>query len=358
MKKKHIFEFFLIAAFLMPQILLACTTFCLRTEDRIIFGRNYDWSIGDGLVVINKKNTEKKISSSENGVILKWISKHGSISFNQYGIDSPMDGLNEEGLVVAQMWLDNTSYPAPDSRPGVGALTWIQYQLDNSGSVEEVISSDQKLRIDSELAAPLHFLVCDASGQAAVIEFLDEKRVVYTKDSLPYSALTNSTYSDSLQFLKDNKTDPNLLPRFWISNSFVRFSKAANMVDEYNSQHNSQIMDYGFKILDAVRSDSSTQWSIVYDITDLQVEFKTLQSFNRKTVSLKNFRLNCESSIKVLDVNSGHGGGVEGFFVDYTSKINRDLIYSTYKRTSFLQNIPNQILDSIAEYPESFRCIK
>ena len=84
-------------------------------------------------------------------------------AFNQYGKEFPTGGMNETGLVVELMWADGSKYPKPDSRPALGVLQWIQFLLDNYNSVEEVISSDSRIRISPD-NPPLHYLVADASG--------------------------------------------------------------------------------------------------------------------------------------------------------------------------------------------------
>ena len=33
---------------------LSCTTFCLRGGGEVLFGKNYDWMIGDGMVSIRR----------------------------------------------------------------------------------------------------------------------------------------------------------------------------------------------------------------------------------------------------------------------------------------------------------------
>src|SRR5688572_1406395 len=93
----------------------ACTTFCTRG----LFGRNYDFEIGDGMVVVNKRGMRKQ---SNTAVPASWTSRFGSVTFNQYGRDNPTGGMNEQGLVVELMWLDGTRYPRPDARPEVGTL--------------------------------------------------------------------------------------------------------------------------------------------------------------------------------------------------------------------------------------------
>ena len=98
----------------------------------------------------------------------------------------------KKGLVVELMWLDETIYPKPDERPAIGVLQWIQYQLDNCATIEEVIATDKTVRIVSK-GTPLHYLVADAKGNAATIEFLNGKMVVHKGSELPMAVLTNDT---------------------------------------------------------------------------------------------------------------------------------------------------------------------
>jgi penicillin V acylase-like amidase (Ntn superfamily) len=58
------------------------------------------------------------------------------------------------------------------------------------------VANAEAVRIAS--AFPLHYLFADASGDAAVIEFLDGKLVIYRGETLPVRALANSTYADSI----------------------------------------------------------------------------------------------------------------------------------------------------------------
>ena len=106
----------------------ACTTFCAGG----LFGRNYDFEIGYGHVIVNKRGVSK---TSQTDKPASWTSRFGSITFNQFGRDSATGGMNEKGLVVELMWLDGTRYPAADARSEVGTLEWIQYQLDTASNV-------------------------------------------------------------------------------------------------------------------------------------------------------------------------------------------------------------------------------
>ena len=45
----------------------ACTTFCYADGGTLIFGRNYDWNVGDGLVLTNKRNVTKRALAEGTG---------------------------------------------------------------------------------------------------------------------------------------------------------------------------------------------------------------------------------------------------------------------------------------------------
>ena len=170
-----------------------CTTFVLHKGKKIIFCRNLDWYSGTGLAIVNQRNLEKVaiVNSSEKPI--KWVSKFGSITFNQIGRELPFGGINESGLVVEHMTLDETVYPSADNRYAIGAFQWIQFQLDNYSTVEEVVNSDTLLRI-SDTNSKIHFLVCDHSGNTAVIEFLNGKHPVESFDwSFLYCRQTNKS---------------------------------------------------------------------------------------------------------------------------------------------------------------------
>jgi penicillin V acylase-like amidase (Ntn superfamily) len=85
----------------------SCTTVCLLEQDRAVVAYNYDFHAPEGLVLVNKRGTRKV--SSVRSQRATWTAVHGSVTFNQFGRDNPMTGLNEKGLMVSQMWLDETS---------------------------------------------------------------------------------------------------------------------------------------------------------------------------------------------------------------------------------------------------------
>src|SRR5215203_1637366 len=96
-----------------------CTTFFISKNDQLVFGRNYDWVTGNGMICSNQKGLSKTSMKTADGNTISWVSQYGSITFNQYGKEFPTGGMNEKGLVVELMWLDETKYPTADKRPAI-----------------------------------------------------------------------------------------------------------------------------------------------------------------------------------------------------------------------------------------------
>jgi penicillin V acylase-like amidase (Ntn superfamily) len=333
----------------------ACTTFCISTENELVFGKNYDWMIGYGLIFTNKKDIEK-IAFVINDTPAKWKSKYGSVTFNQFGREFPSGGMNEAGLVVELMWLDGTEYPKPDDRAVVGGtLSWIQYQLDNSATIDEVIASDKLIRI-SQSSVPIHYLVADKNGKCMSVEFFDGKMVYHTGDNMPVKVLTNNTYKESAEYLKRHEGfGGNEKPVNDVS-SLSRFVRACSMVNSYNPTAGQNAVDYGFNILNSVSQGNFTQWSIVYDIKNRMVYFKTLESSKIKNINLSNSDFSCSNEVKMIDINTSAEGNVDSQMGGYTYDANRKLIEDSYSNVDFLKKIPAESKDKAAKYPEAQKC--
>jgi choloylglycine hydrolase len=326
----------------------ACTTFFIHYNGKMVFGRNYDWMTSTGMVCTNQRGLFKTSMKNDDGKTISWISQYGSISFNQYGKEFPTGGMNEKGLVVELMWLDGTMYPKPDSRPAIGVLQWIQYQLDNCSIVDEVIATDKKLRIISK-GTPLHYLVADAKGNAATIEFLDGKMIVHKDSDLPLPVLTNDTYDRSIASNANGSSTGN--------NSLKRFSTACKMIQEYKSNPGAKtLIDQSFEILSKVSQGDYTKWSIVYDITDKKIYFKTEKFQQLRTVNFPSFNFSCNAASKVLDMNTAEQGDISNNFADYSSGINKLILEKSLEQSSPQIVVDREEKRAIISYPEAIHC--
>jgi len=315
----------------------------------MIFGRNYDWVTDAGMVCTNLKGLSKTSMKTENGETISWVSKYGSITFNQYGKEFPTGGLNEKGLVVELMWLDETKYPAADHRPAIGVLQWIQYQLDNCITIDEIIATDKKIRISPTGTTPLHYLVADANGKVATIEFLNGKMVVHKGKDLSFPVLTNNTYDESVTSVKNSSSNGN--------NSLERFGEACKMIQQLNTQNISKpLTDYAFDILGEVSQGDFTKWSIVYDITNKTIQFKTNRFKQVKTVSFSAFDFNCTATAKVWDMNQKASGPVNNLFQNFNPDINKRIVETAAKESEPRVSISQKNVEALWQYASGIKC--
>lgn len=326
----------------------ACTTFCLRDDGRILFGKNYDWNVGDGLLVVNQRGMART-ADIPGDKPASWVSRHGSVTFNQYGRDFPSGGMNEAGLVIELMWMEGSRYPVPDQRPAVDVLQWIQYNLDSHATVAEVLAADQKIRVNGDV--PLHYLVADRKGEVATVEFLDGRLVAHTGKSLPVAALTNSTYEESERF-RQAKESGSASPG---NNSLDRFVRAAERVEAFDGGKGDAVA-YAFETLDEAAQGNYTQWSIVYEIDRARVHFRTRSHRPVRSLSLKGLNFECGRPARVLSLDAKVEGDVARHLVPYTRQINYELVKTSASKTPFLASTPAAELERWAAYPEAAVC--
>ena len=315
----------------------------------MVFGRNYDWVTDAGIVCTNLKGLSKISMKTENGETIGWVSKYGSITFNQYGKEFPTGGMNEKGLVVELMWLDETKYPAADNRPAIGVLQWIQYQLDNCITIDEIIETDKKLRVSPTGTTPLHYLVADANGKVATIEFLNGKMVVHKGSDLSFPVLTNNTYDESVRSVKNSSSNGN--------NSLERFSQTCKMIQRLNTNNTTKpLSDHAFDILGEVAQGDFTKWSIVYDITNKTIQFKTNRFKQIKTISFSAFDFNCSAIAKVWDMNQKANGNINSLFENFNTAINKRIVETAAKESESRVSISQKNVEALWQYASGIKC--
>ena len=136
---------------------------------------------------------------------VKWTSKYGSVVASGYDV-STTDGMNEVGLVANVLWLVESSYPKYDGKgPGLTIAAWAQYVLDNFATVSEALDTlaQEPFTVVTDSVpgenrlTTLHLSLSDASGDSAIVEYIDGKQVIH--HSRDYQVMTNSpTFEEQL----------------------------------------------------------------------------------------------------------------------------------------------------------------
>lgn len=334
----------------------ACSIFTLAKGRELIVGNNDDWFCNVAYLMVNPRGMTKQNFLSSAGKKLEWTSKYGSVTINFNYLGAASGGMNEAGLVIDEAWPGHCRYPAPDDRPPFDEAQWIQYQFDNCSTVDEVIQTDSKLRVVSFFGQS-HYFVCDQSGKAAVIEWIDGKMVVHilTGDNVP--VLTNDDYDWSLSELQKCKGFGGDKPIGNSPSSLDRFCRAAEMVKRFATNNDFAAVDYGFDILENV-SQPSTMFNWVYDISNRTICYKTAQSREIKKVPLNRFDISSNGPMLMADILTTKSGDITGNFEPFTPGKSRDFVTRVVKRwreEHFAMHITDAEVEKMIQYPETMR---
>jgi penicillin V acylase-like amidase (Ntn superfamily) len=326
-----------------------CTSICTAAGDTVVFGNNLDWYYGGGMLVVNKRNVSKTGCWFANKP--SWTSKYGSITINQLGREFPSRGMNEAGLAVGEMTLSETRFPDPDSRPAISQSQWIQYQLDNCATVDEVIASDAKIRIDRD-EYHSHFFVADSTGACVSMEWLNGKLVTHTRETMPVRVLTNNTYSSGMEYCAANPS-----PAASDFSSLARFFRAAEMIKNYIPAKDGSVVGHAFAVLSSVGPAGWTKWSLVFDLTRRRFHLRTSANRNIRYVDFDSFDFTCRTPVRIFGLDNPLSGDVSGHFTDYTYDANRSCVYGFFNQVgAYVGNPSDWVKETMARYPETTAC--
>lgn len=340
----------LIFLLLIIQPAQACTIFSLYPNNEQWIGRNFDWAYGHGLIYTNKRNTTKSsIRLSPTDVVANWISRYGSVTFNQFGKEFPTGGMNEAGLVVDALKLKSSIFPAIDSRPSLNELQFIQYLLDNFATVESIVEGLDKIRL-SPVGSKLHYFACDIN-KCIIIEFINGQLTTHFSDNLPISSLTNSTYEESLNYTRNfisfGGENPIVTDSKKSLDRFVRASYSAKSIKNYD---NPEQAIFTFLEETATRNN---RWQIIYNQNERAITFRTTgKNAKPRKINLTGFDFSCQEPSQYFDLENVDTGLINDQFKNFDSKLNRKII----RKSVIWQRLPFGLTKRLADYPNETKC--
>ena len=178
-----------------------CGAFVAQNADGdILFARNMDCECAIPMLLRLNDTSSYRFLSLVNMAFLDWDeSTYDSLEIDRKltlaAAYSPSDGINEYGFAVAILTDVDATYPQQDEKITLFDMTLPRLLLNKAKSVEEAIHYTEKYNYFYDVA-PLHYMVADASGNSAVIEFVDGRMVV-TKAENKYQIVTNFTLFDN-----------------------------------------------------------------------------------------------------------------------------------------------------------------
>lgn len=330
----------------------ACTAFLLERGDQRAVAKEYDYSIGQGLVMSNAIGVMKQALPMKPGdQPARWVSKHASLTFNQYGRELPNGGMNDAGLVAEVLWWEASAFPELDQRPSLNELQLVQYLLDNFDSVPEAVKGAQQVRV-SRVHGAVHYFLCDKGGACAALEFVGGKLSVTTDRQMVAKVLTNHGYAESARFLARHRGfgGKQQLPAG--PGSLARFVRASGRVAG-PAPLGLELHREALGILDSVKLDTM-KWQIVYLPGQSRVYFRSAGSPKLKWVDPGHFPSTCSVPPRVLDINADMEGDVSARFLEYSVDANQRLVESSLG--ALKGKLPPGAVQAVARYPAQLPC--
>ena len=186
-----------------------CTSFqAVQAEgEGFWYGRNYDYFKNPTMVTVSHpKKGYASIACSDMshfGYSLEKLPASFAKKLNCLAsIYAPVDGINEKGLCTSIMALPKQASQQDTPKHDVGTTIIMRLWLDRCATVQEALDllEEVDVRHDATVGSGYHYMVADANGDCAVVEFDKEsnwKTMIVRKSSDSHSMLvTNHLLSD------------------------------------------------------------------------------------------------------------------------------------------------------------------
>jgi hypothetical protein len=242
------------------QMTWGCSLFAAMGDpDQFLYGRNFDWHFSPALLLfVNPTQGYDSVSM----VDIAYLGFQGEQSKKLLGLSKkaqqplldspslPFDGMNEMGLVIGMASVPASNMPTDSQKSTIDSLMVIREMLDHAATVDEAVSILGSYNIDMG-NVPLHYLMADRSGKAALVEYYQGETIIQYNEN-PWHLATNfivAAAGDSPQ------------------GKCHRYDKIFAAMEENMGKLTS---DQAITLLkDVASSDTQygTQWSIVYDNT-------------------------------------------------------------------------------------------
>ena len=258
----------------------ACSTFvATNLEDENLFGRNFDYVHSIGLIVRTQpKNGYESISlvnlnhlglSLENMPTKNFINRVITLAAPY----APLDGMNEKGLAIGVLVIEDGKVHQNTGKVPITTTSAIRMVLDKAATVDEAIELLKNYDMNSSGETGYHFQIADASGNTAVIEYINNEMHVLTKEE-GYTAATNFVLYNNMNSGYGQDRYEKIKSKQEESNGVMSEEEAMELLLSVPSQGMREL-ENGEKI------PSDTQWSCVYNLDELTLQICTTRDKSR-----------------------------------------------------------------------------
>ena len=271
-----------------------CTTFNATTPsgDKI-FGRNYDYMDSPGMTVwTHPEDGYASVST----VSLYFFGYGGSFLPDDLLTSLltllapyiPVDGMNEKGLSIGVLELETPETFQQTEKKDITTTAIIRHILDHAATVDEAVAIFNEFDMHDFLGVgcTYHYQVADASGDTAIIEYVNGETTVLRPDDTGTLIATNFWLSEGVEDPDGAGHDRYEIAKSMLAenNYIVSESEAMNILD---ATHIENADLHGFVC--------STIWSTIYNNTDKTFNVCSMYNYD------KVYRFSVKEPMKLLN---------------------------------------------------------
>ena len=239
-------------------------------EGNVLTGRNFDWPNCQSPIVVVHTHPDKGYASVATSCITflgfsnDWQPKEVSDKMALIAaIYAPLDGMNEKGLVVADLVAgDHTKTAQHTGRPNITTTSAIRVLLDKAANVKEALALLESFDMHSDIDYSHHLAISDAAGGSVVVEWVDNKMLVAETPLCTNHYLAESRLKDYSIYSED---------------SHRRYDCMKQMRDSLTTMTSNDVMES----IRRVASKEMTRWSVVFDSKTLTATYYQYGDFDK-----------------------------------------------------------------------------
>ncbi len=245
----------------------------ITTKDKdgnVLTGRNFDWPDCKSPIVVVHTHPDKGYASVSTSCIFflgfsnDWQPKQMSDKMSLIAaIYAPLDGMNEKGLVIADLVAgDHTKTAQHTGRTNITTTSAIRVLLDKAANVKEALTLLESFDMHSDIDYSHHLAISDATGRSVVVEWVDDKMLVAESPLCTNHYLAESRLKDYSIYSED---------------SHRRYDSMKQMRDSLSTMSPNDVVES----IRRVASKDMTRWSVVFDSKTLTATYYQYADFGK-----------------------------------------------------------------------------
>jgi len=272
----------------------ACSAFTFRDKNgKRYLARNYDNTANPVLLVVTSPKDAYKSISAVNMNCLGFNVEKEPKAFDLKLFGSPYfptDGVNEKGVSISVLQVNFSRKQKDSSKVTIGVFAVDRLVLDYADSIDTALKLIEEYNVFFDSSLNAHFLIADSKGRSVILEFVNGETIVIENDR-KYQIASNFNNTEEV-FDEEGYVYPDEY-REWLTGASVSayeseysgYVRYDYMLDSLYNSSGILNMDEAFDLLENVASPSKLQYSVIYNMSDLQATVVTDNDWEKRTTA-------------------------------------------------------------------------